>query len=80
MLKAVITSSVTNLLYIYQISFSFGNLTDGVRKITGKWSDTSDTSVLKTVNLKVLSTKVFVRLWPIGANILHLTLAGFVYG
>ena len=48
-----------------------------LHKITGKWSDTSD---LKIPNLKVLSTKVFLRMWSIVVTVFLATLGGFFYG
>ena len=45
---------------MYEISSSFKNLADGIGKITGKWPDTL---FFKIPDLKVLSTKVFQRMW-----------------
>ena len=49
---------------MYDISSLFDNLTDGITKITSKLSDTS---VIKILDLKVLCTKVFVRIWSVAA-------------
>ena len=55
-----------SFVHISKISSSFNNLADGIRKITGKWSDKSD---LKIPDLKVLSIKVFVKILSIAVTI-----------
>ena len=56
-----------------EISSSFKNLADGIGKITVKWPDTL---FFKIPDLKVLSTKVFQRMWSNVVAVFLITLVG----
>ena len=57
---------------MHEISSSFKNLADGIGKITVKWPDT----FFKIPDLKVLSTKVFQRMWSNVVAVFLITLVG----